>query len=126
MSALESLKVAGPNFNVSGDLDGKTLVIQLAGNADLAALDPLEKVLGRLHDEARKADVGEVTVDLRQLEFMNYSCFKNFVSWIGKVQELPAEAQYKIRFLSNAEMLWQRRSLHALQCFAVQLISVET
>lgn len=126
MSVLETLRVAGSNFNVSGGLDGKTLTLQLSGNADLAALEPLEKVLGRVHDESLKAAVSEVAVDLRQLEFMNSSCFKNFVSWIGKVQELPGEQQYRIRFLSNAEMLWQRRSLHALQCFAVQLITVET
>ena len=36
------------------------------------------------------------------------------------------DRQYRIRFLSNTEMLWQRRSLHALQCFASHLISVET
>lgn len=126
MSVLETVKYTGSNFGVTGNLDGKLLTVQLTGNADLAALDPLEKVLGRVHDEAQRAEVGEVAVDLRQLEFMNSSCFKNFVSWIGKVQELPTEKQYRIRFLSNAEMLWQRRSLHALQCFAVQLITVET
>jgi len=33
--------------------------------------------------------------------------------------------QYRIRFLSNPSILWQRRSLHALSCFAAELITIE-
>jgi hypothetical protein len=126
MTELSSLSFSSPNFGASGSVDGKTLTIALSGNADLGALAPLEKVLASLHQEAETAAVAEVAVDLRKLEFMNSSCFKNFVSWIGKVQELDGTKQYRIRFVSNAEILWQRRSLHALQCFAAQLITVET
>ena len=57
---------------------------------------------------------------------MNSSCFKSFVTWISDVSELEPDKQYKIRLLSKPEMHWQRRSLHALRCFAVDLISIET
>ncbi len=56
---------------------------------------------------------------------MNSSCFKSFVTWIGEVQDLQPDKQYRIHFRSNPEMLWQRRSLHALRCFAVDLITIE-
>jgi hypothetical protein len=48
-----------------------------------------------------------------------------FLDWIARVQELPADKIYHIRFLSTQGILWQRRSLHALHCFAPDLIHVE-
>jgi len=61
---------------------------------------------------------------LRQLEFMNSSCFKSFVSWVTDIQELDDAKRYKVRFLSNPTYHWQKRSLHSLRCFAVELITV--
>ena len=66
----------------------------------------------------------EAVIDLRDLEFMNSSCFKSFVSWITDIQELEPAQQYKVRFLSNSKLHWQKRSLHSLRCFAVELITV--
>src|SRR5258706_16140098 len=126
MSALETLAVSAHNFFSQAEADEQRITVRLSGTADLTAREPLDTVLVKLHDEACRIGAKEVTIDLQKLEFMNSSCFKNFVSWIGRVQELEADRQYKIRFLSNTEMLWQRRSLHALQCFASHLISVET
>ena len=42
------------------------------------------------------------------------------------LQEEDTADQYKVRYLSNAEYSWQRRSLHALQCLAVDLVTIET
>ena len=89
-------------------------------------IDPLDAFLSELHSEAQRRGVKEVELDLRELEFMNSSCFKSFVSWISEIGELERSKEYKIRLLSNAEMHWQRRSLHALRCFAVDLITVES
>jgi hypothetical protein len=69
--------------------------------------------------------VSEVVVDFRTLDFMNSSCFKAFLDWIARIQELPYDQVYKIRFLSTESILWQRRSLRALQCFAPKLIELE-
>ncbi len=65
-----------------------------------------------------------VVVDFRALELMSSSCFESFVTWIGQVQEaLPGE-RYPIEFRSNAQMHWQRRSLNALRCFALDLVTI--
>lgn len=104
--------------------EGKVSLL-LQGTADLRVQESLDAFLKRADACARAESSGEVVVDVRALEFMNSSCFKAFVSWIGRLQELPPEAQYRIRFLSDQRMLWQRRSLHALSCFAVNLISIE-
>ena len=44
---------------------------------------------------------------------------------MSEVQDLPAERQYRIRLIANSGMLWQRRSLHALKCFADELIRID-
>ncbi|MDI3290910.1 hypothetical protein [Polyangium sp. 15x6] len=126
MSAASDLSVSLRDFSANVRAEGRSLVLVLSGNADMAAKDSLDSLLPRMHAEALRIGVAEVQVDFRNLEFMNSSCFKSFVSWISEIGELERSKEYKIRLLSNAEMHWQRRSLHALRCFAVDLISVES
>lgn len=104
--------------------DDGALVAKLWGTADLRVTDSVEAILNRVHQKALELAIGEVQMDLRELEFMNSSCFKSFVSWISEVSDLTA-GQYRIRFLSNPGILWQRRSLHALSCFAAELVTIE-
>ena len=120
----EVVSVKGDDFSAAAHQEGRAIHAFLKGNADYAALDSLDVLLDRVHTEARRNSVEEVSVDLRQLEFMNSSCFKSFVSWINNIQELDADKQYKVKFLSNPNMHWQKRSLHSLRCFAIELISV--
>lgn len=100
--------------------------VRLVGSAESVAMAPLGHLLGKLHGEAVRLEVREVTIDMRELEFMNSSCFKAFVSWLGDLQDLDPGRQYRIRFLSDEQKHWQRRSLGALSCFAVDLIDIET
>jgi hypothetical protein len=80
----------------------------------------------KLHKEAVRLSASKVIVDFRELEFMNSSCFKIFVAWLAQVRDLEATQQYRIHLLSNPNLLWQRRSLAALSCFAVDLVAIET
>jgi len=118
------VSVNGDDFAGSAQHEGTQITTWLKGNADYAALDALEMLLGRVHSEASRLAVKEAVVDLRQLEFMNSSCFKSFVSWITEIQEMEPDRQYKVRFISNPKYHWQKRSLHSLRCFAVELITV--
>jgi hypothetical protein len=100
--------------------------VRLVGTAESEAMSALGDLLGKLHLAAVENAVREVTIDMRDLEFMNSSCFKAFVSWVGHVEELALERQYQIRFLSDEKKHWQARSLGALMCFATHIIRVET
>ena len=100
--------------------------VRLVGSAESVVMGALGKMLGKVHGEAIRLEVREVTVDMRELEFMNSSCFKAFVSWLGELQNLDPGRQYRIRFLSDEQKHWQRRSLGALSCFAVDLIQIDT
>ncbi len=121
--AIEPVNIQG--FTATPTYDGKTIRLALKGSADLNSKPMLDTLLDKLHPEVLRLAVPEVVIDLHALEFMNSSCFKSFVSWIGKDQDLEPEKQYKMRFLQNAKMHWQQRSLNALRCFAVELIVVE-
>ena len=120
----EVVSVKGDDFSANAQHEGTAITASLKGNADYAALDALDMLLNRVHAEAKRLGVKESVIDLRALEFMNSSCFKSFVSWITEIQEMEADKQYKVRFLSNPKMHWQKRSLHSLRCFAVELITV--
>lgn len=120
----EVVSVSGEDFTGAAHHENQAMTAWLKGNADYSALDALEMLLARTHSEATRLKVQEIVVDLKQLEFMNSSCFKCFLSWISDIQELEPERQYKVKFLSNPRLHWQKRSLHSLRCFAVELISV--
>ena len=125
MSALELPPVQADEFSASASHDGTILTVRFIGNADMRTKETLDALLARVHSEAQRLSVAQVAIDFKALEFMNSSCFKSFVTWISEVRDLEASKQYRIRFLSKPELLWQRRSLHALRCFAVDLISIE-
>lgn len=105
--------------------EGSTLVVELVGNADLRAKKELGTMLERLHEQVTNDALEVVVIDVRELEFMNSSCFKAFVSWLTTIMDLPKEQQYRVRFRSNPDTLWQRRSLHALRSYALMIVQIE-
>ena len=105
--------------------DGR-LTAAFSGSAEMQAVDAMKQVVAALHHEAITHGVTAVVVNFTRLEFMSSSCFKCLVTWISDITELPPETRYKLRFLSSADQLWQRRSLHVLQTFATDLVSIET
>lgn len=50
---------------------------------------------------------------------------KTFVTWIHVARTLPAPNRYQIVFLSQPEILWQRRSMHALSCVATDMVRLQ-
>lgn len=120
-----SLDLHAGELSASSVVEDGALRLTLTGTADVTAEPGLGELLGRLHRESMRAAVRQVVVDLRALEFMNSSCFKCFITWIVAVRRLPADQHYKIRFLSNPDLHWQRRSLHAISYFGGELVSVD-
>ncbi|MEO8701001.1 MAG: hypothetical protein ABI867_13215 [Kofleriaceae bacterium] len=104
---------------------GAPAELHLAGNADIATLARFVVLLDELHAALLLQGEREVVVDLCALEFMSASVLNAIVEWLDKVQELPLERRYRLRFRSNDQILWQRRSLRTLSCFAVDLVTIE-
>lgn len=117
--------IATHDLTTETDLGPSSLTARFTGSAETDAMREVATFLKGVHEAATTAKVDEVVIDLRALEFMNSSCFKAFVSWVGTVQDTPSDAQYKVRFLSDSKKHWQSRSLSALACFAVDLIHID-
>ena len=116
--------VATGDFEGSAVHQGKEIAVQLKGNCDVTAPPALDELIGKIHAEANKQSISEAVIDIRELEFMNSSSFKTLITWIMQIKELAQEQRYRLRFLSNPEQPWQKRSLETLRCFADDLIFV--
>jgi hypothetical protein len=114
------------DFAANATGNERRILVSLSGTADVTIRNHLDHFLREVHQEAQRCRAEEVTVDVRQLEFMNSSCLKCLVWWVSTVQEQPAEGKYKIVFVSSPSVYWQRRSLDALACLADDIISVQT
>ena len=111
---------ASPSF-----VDGQ-LSLAFAGSADSRSQAAIEAMLGKVHSEALRLGLPEVAIDFRDCDFVNSSCFKAFVVWLEQIQELDGPQQYRLRFYSDDTKAWQRRSLQALSCFAIELVHIES
>ena len=123
---LDLPKLSGAVMTAEGRLADGSLAVTFAGTADSETRDQLEVFVKQVHVEALRLKMPEVIVDFRELEFMNSSCFKIFVSWLAQLRDLSADSQYRIQIRSNPNLLWQRRSLAALSCFAIDLVTIQT
>jgi anti-anti-sigma factor len=123
---LELPDVSGDHVTIRASLADNTIEARLAGTADTEVRSTLQDYINSMHWEAARIGVAAVVVDLRELEFMNSSCLKVFVAWLAQLRDLDPAKQYKVRFRSNPALLWQRRSLAALSCFAIDLVTIET
>jgi hypothetical protein len=116
----------GPALRADASTDEQTVTTRFRGTADVECKPGLDVFVKLLHEGAKANATKRVIVDFRELEFMNSSAFKVFVTWIALVKELPPEQQYRLHFVANPNLYWQRRSLAALACFAVDLVTIET
>jgi len=113
------------DFEAVAECASWVVTMTLRGNADLRVNAPLETFVQQVRTEAARLKAKEVVVDFRELEFMNSSCFKAFVSWLAQVEDIEPEERYKIRFLSDGKKHWQKRSLVALANFAADVVQIE-
>ena len=113
------------DFAANASAAERKIAVSLSGTADFTIRNQLDHFLREVHQEAQRSRAEEVTVDVRQLEFMNSSCLKSFVWWISTVQEQAGDGKYRIVFVSSPSVYWQRRSLNALACLANEIISIQ-
>ena len=124
MSELGLGALSGGSFQAIPALEDSRLVLRFSGSGDMTAISALSQYLKQVHEEALRLSVSEVSCDLQQLVFMNSSCFKSFVVWIDTVKN--TDHGYRIRFLTDPNLHWQRRSLEALRRLAANLVTIET
>ena len=126
MISLGSLSFQGDHFAAGGSHDGTAIRVWLSGDANINAAEPVARLLMGVHNEVKKLRANTVVVDFSKLEFINSACLKRFVTWISHVRDLEVSSQYQIRLVANDKVPWQRRSMSALRCVAVRLVSLDS
>jgi len=116
--------ISVPGFSATATFAGDELLVRMRGNADLEVQPELASFLPEVHAAALKRAASEVTVDLREVEFMNSSCIKELVSWLQRVLDLAPDRRYRMR-LQQGTQHWQTRSLLVLKAFAGDLVDIE-
>jgi hypothetical protein len=111
-------------FSITVDAQER-IRLKLVGNADMEMLPVLGPYLRNLHESVLKSGAHGIEVDVRELYFMNSSCFKAFVTWIAVIAKLDPAQRYHVRFLANSRLHWQRRNLAAMQSYAHDLVILE-
>ena len=124
MKDIDLRAIQREGFSIELEREG-SLSLRVSGTADMEMLPELGPLLTELHSDLCLGEAREVTVDFRGLGFMNSSCFKCFITWIASIAKLEPERRYRVRFLTNPKLPWQRRSLEAMRAFAPALVRVE-
>jgi hypothetical protein len=112
-------------FSASASESGGRAVVLLSGNADTLVLPRFGTFMKALHADVSVQGIQEVHVDTEKLYFMTSSCLKVLVAWLTSITELDAKKRYRVVFLSNPDLHWQRRSFDALRHIAHGLVTVK-
>ncbi|MBN2196093.1 MAG: hypothetical protein JW751_24970 [Polyangiaceae bacterium] len=109
-------------FTARADVAGERLVFKLTGTGDMAAVKPLERALHEIHAEVAHRGLRAVDIDITALYLLNSSCLKALVSFIYAI--MTAGPRYDVRFLTDARLSWQTRSLSVVARMAPELVSI--
>lgn len=116
---VNSVNESGVELSTSGDS------IIAKGNVDCA--DPgrfLNPFLKQVHEQAVAGGIGEVKVDIKDLEFLNSSAISEFTDWILELENLPDGQKYKITFLCNTgKHAWQESSIKTMTYLNPDLVT---
>jgi anti-anti-sigma factor len=122
-SSIADIKV--DTFSTRSERRGDAITISLSGNADMAVHERLKGFLEGFDHLAKRERLKEVLFDLQELYFMNSSCLSLLLRMINGVLEPRNSHKYKIRFRSNPNLRWQKKSLQALQTYAPDIVAIE-
>lgn len=120
-SQLTAVTVDG--FAVEPQVAGSVLTAVLKGTGDTAAVAPLEAFLDAAAVEVKRLALQSAVFDVRALYLLNSSCLKAFLAFVFRTtSNQPA---CRVRFLVDAKLGWQRRSLVALVRMAPAQVFIE-
>lgn len=117
--------IKAESFSAHYEAQGNKIVVWMRGNADMAVHERVKAFLDTLDEAVRAARAKEAVFELAELYFMNSSCLSLLLRFINGVVGLAAADQYQVRFRSNPNLRWQKKSLAALHAYAQDLVVVE-
>ncbi|WP_437970423.1 hypothetical protein WMF04_14525 [Sorangium sp. So ce260] len=122
MSSLRVDPVVTESFGIEPALRDDTLSVKLTGRGDMAAAAPLSSYVKALQGEVTRLSVSTIEFDVRGLCFMSSSCIKAFISLICGL--VGHGLRCRVRFVTDPQLTWQRRSLRPLDRMCPELVSI--
>jgi hypothetical protein len=117
--------MSDPDCQGDARVEGAAVLATLQGTADFNVQEVFDRVLREVHETALRTGATEIRLDVRKLEFVASACLKRVATWLASLTTART-APYRVVFLSNPRVSWQRRSLLPLQNLAAEFVSIET
>jgi hypothetical protein len=115
--------IIGEVFSTSSTLLGDRVVVQLVGCLDMQTAPFLKRFLNQLEPQATHGALCELEFNIEQLYLLSSSAISCLASWL---KSLKTDEQVRsVRFVTNRNLGWQRRSLDPLRRLADKLVSVD-
>lgn len=117
---IETVKGNGLELSIVED------IVKISGNIELE--DPsvlITPFFNQVHQIILDENIEKITVDIRELQYLNSSGIRELVGWIMKLDELPDTKKYSIHFLCCHKNLWQETSISTLEFLNPNYITKE-
>ena len=125
MSKASIGEIVADGFSARSENQGTAIIVRLRGNADMAVQERLKAFLDALSAATESKRPSEAVFEIEELYFMNSSCLSLLLRFLNAALKSPSPNGYKIRFRSNPNLRWQKKSLQALLAYAPDLVIVE-
>ena len=113
---------SGSDFVATPSVNGDEVTLTLTGTGDMAAVAPLEQCLNQMHQLITARGFGGARIDISALYLLNSSCIKTLLSFLHT--NMRSKRRYPVRFIVDAHLAWQARTLGVLARMAPDLVSV--
>lgn len=115
--------IVGEVFSTSSTLLGDRVVVALVGCLDMQTAPFLKRYLSQLGPSAESGALREFEFNTEQLYLLSSSAISCLASWLKGLRSLDQVRQ--VKFVTNPNLGWQRRSLDPLRRLADRLVAVE-
>jgi hypothetical protein len=109
-------------FSTCSRLSGKSAHVTLEGCLDMETAPALQQFLGGLLGALKSGLLREVEFDTNGLYLMSSSSISHMASWVKQLKIAAPAA--RIKFRTNPNLAWQRRTLESIRRVSEAMVSV--
>ena len=115
--------IRGDVFSTSSTVRGDLVVVSLVGCLDMQTAPFLKHYLSQIAPSAESGTFREFEFNTEQLFLLSSSAISCLATWLKGLKAI--EHVRRVRFVTNPNLGWQRRSLDPLRRLADKLVSVD-
>jgi hypothetical protein len=115
--------ILGEVFSTSSTLLGDRVVVSLVGCLDMQTAPFLKRYLSQLGPSAESGALREFEFNTEQLYLLSSSAISCLATWLKGLK--GSHLVRSVKFVTNPNLGWQRRSLDPLRRLDEKLVAVE-